>query len=181
VDAILLPGLQAFELMFTETGPTENEYLFAYDLLVTVPTAARNWITLAGAEKPAHDFVLDVPSGATFSIAESTPDHILINVSSNFELADVTTGKKAARVFYALTPQGLTSLPLLPLVALTFDPGSTVFGSGDPNREVNMVVDITDAGIIGIPEPAGLSLLGMAGVICLRRRAGACPVTAGAR
>src|SRR5256885_2476718 len=87
VDAPTFPGQGALDLIFRETGPTaENEGLFAYDVLVTVPAAARSWITLTAAEKPAYDFVLDVPSGATFSVAESTPDHVLIHVSSNNEL-----------------------------------------------------------------------------------------------
>jgi hypothetical protein len=89
-----LPGQQFFDLNFVETAPTENEGLFAYDVLVIVPAAARNLITLGGAEKPADNFVLDVPSGATFSVAESDASHVLINVSSNNELADITTGKR---------------------------------------------------------------------------------------
>ena len=181
IDAFPLPGQQALDLIFTETAPTENEGLFAYDVLVSVPVAARNLITLAGAEKPADNFVLDVPSGATFSVAESDANHVLINVSSNNELADITTGKKAARILYTLTPAALAQGWTFSGPVLVFDTGSTVFGSGDPNRDVNIVVDLTDAGILLLPEPTDLTLLGMAGVLCLRRRAGACPVNTGAQ
>src|SRR5687768_715432 len=36
-DAEPLPGRQFFDLIFNETGPADNEGLFAYDLLLTVP------------------------------------------------------------------------------------------------------------------------------------------------
>jgi hypothetical protein len=38
-DALPIPGRQAFDLVFTETPPTENEFLRAYDLSLVVPQA----------------------------------------------------------------------------------------------------------------------------------------------
>ena len=169
-DAFALPGQQFFDLIFVETGTTENEGLFAYDLLLQVPAAARNLVTLGGAERPTDNFVLDVPSGATFTVAENAADHVLINISSNNDLADITTGKKAARILYTLTAQGLAQGLTNPFQALTFDTGSTVFGSGDPNRPLEIRADLSDPGVIGIPEPAGAALLAVAGVLALRRR-----------
>ena len=166
IDSIPMLGRQFFDLIFIETAPTENEGLFAYDLLLTVPQSQRNKISLDGAERPPDNFVLDVPSGATFTVAESTADHVLINVSSNNDLADITTGKKAARIFYTLTP---FSSFLTPTTVLTFNTDSTVFGSGDPNRPLQIHPDLSDTGVIGAPEPAGIALLGVAGLLALCR------------
>lgn len=169
IDAAPAPGQQSFDLIFTESGATENEGLFAYDLLLTVPTAMRDKIALGGGEKP-DNFVLDVASGSTFTVAENAADHVLINISSNNDLADITTGKKAAKIFYTLTPLGLAAAATSPLSVLGFDTGSTVFGSGDPNRQLEIVVDLTDVGVVGVPEPTGMALLGVAGLLALRRR-----------
>jgi hypothetical protein len=165
-------GQQFFDLIFTETDPTVNEGLFAYDLAASVVRPAGmgsgQGLRLGGAERPADNYVLDVPSGSTFTVAENTPDRLLVNVSSNNDLADITTGKKAARVFYTLDPAAVPGN-----YTIVFDTASTVFGSGDPNQPLEIPVTLTDAGFVRIdivPEPASLSLLGIAGLLALRRR-----------
>jgi hypothetical protein len=170
------PGRQSADLVFTETAPIENEGLFAYDLLITGPVAARDLIRLDGvAAGNFPGFVLgDDPSKYTFSVAESDANHVLVNVSSNNDLFDIMSGKRAARAFYLLTPAGLvqSALGWCGETALAFDPGATVFGSGDPNRpDVNIPVDLRDGAVL-CPEPTGPALLGMAGLLALRRRRG---------
>ena len=158
-------GRHYFDLFFTETAPTENEGLFAYDLslLLRRPPGTTGGARLTGAERPADNFVLDVPSGATFTVAESGADDLLINISSNNDLADINTGDKAARIFYEVDP-GVNGRNY----TITFDPSATVFGSGDPNRELVIAVNLGDG--VQLPDPAGLSLLAWAGVLGLRRR-----------
>jgi len=109
--------------------------------------------------------VLDVPSGATFSLAESTPSYILANVFSNNDLADITTGKKAARVRYTVAPDAPWWRYLL-----AFEPALTVFGSGDPIGALEIPVALRDTELF-IPEPSGLALPGLACLLLgLRRR-----------
>ena len=158
-------GRRYFDLVFTETAPTENEGLFAYDLNLRLrrPPGTTGGARLTGAERPPDNFVLDVPSGATFIVAESGADELLINISSNNDLADINTGDKAARIFYEVDP-GVNGRNYF----VTFDPFSTVFGSGDPNRELVIAVDVSDDA--QLPEPTGLSLLALAGALGLRRR-----------
>ena len=154
------------DLVFNETGAPDNEGLFAYDIAASLrrPNGVTGGVNLTGIERPPENFVLDVPSGSTFSVAESTANNVLANVSSNNDLADIITGKKAARIRYTVapnTPFGFYTLVL--------DPNNTVFGSGDPNRELQIIVDLRDTDIL-IPEPSGLALLGAAGLLALRRR-----------
>jgi hypothetical protein len=168
LDALLFPpqGRQFFDLVFEETGPPENEGLFAYDLALRVvrPGGIGGGMRLDGAERPPDNFVLDVPSGSLFSVAESDADYLLINVASNEELTDINTGDKAARVFYTLEPGAWGNYWLV------FDPDSTVFGSADPDQPIEIPVDLTDAGVLlWVPEPSGLSLLGVASLVALRR------------
>ncbi len=174
-DADLVPptGQQSFDLVFEDTDPTDNEGLFAYDLslrLIRPPgVPAGRGVRLTGAERPAQNFVLDVPSGATFTVAESTPDWLLINVASNNDLANVDARDVAARVFFYIEPDvGAFNIGDY---AIVFDTQSTVFGSGDPNRPLEIPLTLTDAGIIRCwPEPSTLSLLGGAALLALRRR-----------
>jgi hypothetical protein len=162
-------GQQFMDLIFTDDG-AENEGLFAYDLVLNVvrPAGRTGGISLAGADRPPTDFVLsDDPNKSTFSVANNTPDNLLINISSNNDLFDITSGKKAARVFYTVDPN-----IDLGDYSIVFDTANTVFGSGDPNRpDPAIPVGLVDAGFIQVvPEPASLSLLGFAGLLVLRRR-----------
>ena len=159
-------GRNFVDLVFTETAPTENEGLFAYDIAARIvrPGGVTGGVNLAGIERPGDNYVLDVPSGSTFSVAENTANNVLANVSSNNDLADITTGKKAARIFYTIAPDAAPGI-----YRLAFDPASTVFGSGDPNHSLEIAVALSDTDIV-VPEPAGLALLGVASLLTLRRR-----------
>src|SRR2546423_970838 len=116
-------GQRYVDLVFNETPPTENEGLFAYDIAASLvrPTGVTGGVNLAGIERPADNFVLDVPSGATFSVAENTANNVLANISSNNDLADITSGKKAARIFYTVDPGATPGI-----YRLALDTGSTV-------------------------------------------------------
>ena len=168
VDAAVAPGSgeHFFDLTFTETPPTENEFLYAYDVLFE---AAQTGIRLLRAERP-DNFVLTAPD-ATFVQSEADAGHILAAAQDGTSLGvDVVTGPKAARVYYAVDP-GTTP----GLYRITLNPVGTTFVSGDPNRQGYFpVVDITDPGVVLVtPEPSGLALLAVAGLLALRRRAGA--------
>ena len=158
---------QFFDLTFTESAPTENEGLFAYDLAVSVvrPTGVAGGLRLAGAGQPPDAYVFGPPAGAMFEVAESDPDYVVVRVASYNNIVDVTHGKKAARIFFTLDPDTQPGE-----YRIVFDSGPTVFGSGDPNRPLNIEVDLTDAGVVtvanitqAIPLPAA-ALPGLAGL-----------------
>jgi hypothetical protein len=168
-----LPGTHFVDLIFADDS-TEDEGLYAYDLVLNLVTPAGRPgdVRIAGAERPPTDFVLsDDPNKSTFTIAQGpglTDDRrITVNISSNNDLFDITTGKKAARLFYTIAPGALPGQ-----FSLAFDPANTVFGSGDPNRlELALAVGLADAGSLQIcPEPGTLSITGLAGLLCLSRR-----------
>ena len=163
--ALCAPGQHSLDLIFTETGSTENEGLFAYDLLLVVPTAVRDVVRLDGIEAgTGPGFVLgDDPNKYTFTVAESDANHVLANIASNNDLFDITTGKRAASLTYTVIP------PVPIAVGIVFDPAATVFGSGDPYRlELSIAVDLTDSFAL-CPEPGGLALVGISGAFALRR------------
>jgi len=165
------PGEHFFDLVFTETAPAVDEGLFAYDLALSFvplgPGGTGGGFAFTGAERPPGDFVLDVPGGGLFRVATLTPTSLVINVASNEDLADINTGDKAARVFYtigAVPPAAYT---------LAFDAANTDFISGDPDQEFDIPVDLRDFGVVVCPEPGALlSLLGLGGMLTLRRRRG---------
>jgi len=178
MDALSVPGGPGtFDLVFAgdtiENGQPVNEGLFAYDLLLTVPQAMQGKFRITGADDggpvspgtPDPNFVLGADRAKyTFSVAERDDNHVLVNVSSNNDLFDISAGKKAGRILYTVDLGTSGS-------SLAFDPNSTVFGSGDPNRPLQIDVGLTDTGVVGvIPEPTSLSLLGIAGLLALRRR-----------
>ena len=162
-------GRQFWDLIFSDDS-TENEGLFAYDLVLNVvrPAGRTGGISLAGADRPPSDFVLgDDPNKSTFTVAESTSDHLLVNVSSNNDLFDIASGKKAARIFFTVDP----NLDLGDY-KIVFDTANTVFGSGDPNRaDPAIIVGMTDSGFIQyIPEPSAASMLLVPATLLARNR-----------
>jgi hypothetical protein len=164
-----LPGTYFVDLIVTETQPTENEMLFAYDLGVRLvgPGGRPGGVSLTGADRPPGEFVMgDDPAKSTLNVAENTPDSLLVNVVSNNDLFDITTGKKAARIFYTIAPGAQ-----LGEYRVLFDPDTTVFGSGDPNRlSPQIFVSLADVGTITVcPEPGATALAGLAAVLGLRR------------
>jgi hypothetical protein len=171
-DIIVRPGAipvgeQFMDIVFNETGPNVNEGLFAYDLYIT---RDRPGINLLRAEKPSDNFVFK-SAGASFQQADiSNPVAGLIVVNAIGDLLganqDIENGSKAARVFYTIdqsAPVGTYR------ITLDQTPGTTLFVSGDTGEAIN--VDSTDPGTVTVvPEPASLSLLGIAGILALRRR-----------
>jgi len=160
-------GEQSFDLVFNETGTPANEGLFAYDLYLK---RDKPGINLIRAEKP-DNWVFTSP-GASFQEAgpefSNKPGLIVVNAIGDLLGAnqDIVDGTKAARVFFTLDPF-LAPVPL----QISLDPAGTLFVSGDTGEAIP--VDISDSGsVICWPEPAGLSLLGVAGLLTLRRRRG---------
>jgi hypothetical protein len=178
-DASLLPlvdnGLKFIDLIFHETGGVNPEGLFTYDIglnlvrpggsgvsLITVPTGGNG----AGAVALAPNPVFNTGSAPSFQISESSPTRLVFNVTSGGDLNDIDEGESAARVFYNVDPGAAPGV-----YRLQFDPDYTVFGSGDPNLPLSIDVALTDQGVLQVvPEPGTLSLLGIAGLLALRRR-----------
>jgi hypothetical protein len=160
-----VPGDHFFDLVFAETGPADNEGLFSYDLALSfVPLGPAGDFAFTGADRPPDNFVLDVPSGSLFRVATLTPTSLLINVASNEDLADIATGSKAARIFYTIgaTPPAAYSL--------AFDTASTGFASADPERPLDIPVDLVDFGVVVCPEPGGVLFVAGGALIALWRR-----------
>ena len=153
-----------FDLVFHETGAPTNEGLFAYDLYLK---ADRPGIKLLRAEKP-DNWVFTSP-GASFQEAgpefSNKPGLIVVNAIGDLLGAnqDIVDGTKAARVFYTMDPDAAAGT-----YHISLDPGGTLFVSGDTGEAIP--VDISASFSVPIPEPAGLSLLGIAGLLTLRRR-----------
>jgi len=158
-------GEQSFDLVFNETGTPANEGLFAYDLYLT---RDKPGINLIRAEKP--DNWVFTASGAVFQEAgpefSHKPDLIVVNAIGDLLGAnqDIQNGTKAARVFYTIDPNAAGGV-----FHISLDPGGTLFVSGDTGEAIP--VDISDPGTVIIgPEPAGLSLAGVACALALLRR-----------
>jgi hypothetical protein len=171
----------AFDVVFAgnridDASAPDNEGLFAYDLILTVPQALQGKIRLTGAERPTDNYVLDVPSGSQFLVPAdpnlNNDNKLTINVSSNNDLADITNGKKAARVFFQLDPSTPITPSVMPVTVMVFDPNATVFGSASETFPfLQIPVDLGDSSgsIMICPEPAALPLLSLAAAFCLRR------------
>ena len=174
-----LPGTHFVDLFLTETGPNEDEGLFAYDLVFDIvgPPVSSGAVRLTGADRTPSNFVLgDDPSKSVFNIAQgpglTNERHMVINANARDDggsdpLFDIQSGQKAARIFYEVAPG--TSVGQFRLV---FDPNQTVFGSGDPNHPtLEIAVAAVDSGAITVcPEPGAMALAGLATLLALRRR-----------
>jgi hypothetical protein len=159
-------GEQYVDLVFRETGTPTNEGLFAYDLYITRDRPGA--INLVRAERP-DNWVFSSP-GASFQEAgpefSHKPSQIVINAIGDLLGAnqDIADGTKAARIFYTLDPDAPYGD-----FRISLDPSGTLFVSGDTGEAIP--VDISDSySFIVIPEPVGLSLLGAAGLLMIRRR-----------
>jgi hypothetical protein len=163
-----VPGEQFVDLVFNETAPTTNEGLFAYDLYIV---RDKPGINLIRAEKP-DNWVFTAP-GAGFSQAgpEFThlPDLIVVNALGDLLGAnqDIVSGTKAVRIFYTMDPNAPAGSYH---IMLDQSPGTTLFVSGDTGEAIP--VDISSVFTVIVPEPASLSLLGVSGLLLLRRRRG---------
>jgi hypothetical protein len=164
-----IPAEEHFvELVFNETGTPTNEGLFAYDLYLT-PDKPRG-INLVRAEKP-DNWVFTSP-GASFQEAgpefSNKPSLIVVNAIGDLLGAnqDIQNGTKAARIFYTIDSAAAPGM-----YTINLDPSGTLFVSGDTGEAIP--VDISSIGtplVTVVPEPAGLSLLGVASAAFLRRR-----------
>jgi hypothetical protein len=161
-------GEQFFDLVFNETGAPTHEQLFAYDLYFRRDKAGLNIVRV---DKP-DNWVFTAPASA-FSEdrgvpGTTPPEGDVVNAFGDIFGAnvDVTSGTKAARVIYTIDPNidlGVYHIMLDP------SSGTTQFVSGETAEA--FPVNITDMGTVTVvPEPASLSLLGVAGLLALRRR-----------
>jgi hypothetical protein len=159
------PGGPYFvDLVFVETGAPDDEGLFAYDLGVNATPGGP--VRLIGAEKP-DNWVFTNPNAALI-VAQATPSRLIINATDAApgDLPDITTGMKAARVLYTIDCDRATTF----FSTVGLDPQITVFGSGDPNHDLEIPVSTADGTAFICPEPTGVTLLGVAALLGLRRR-----------
>jgi hypothetical protein len=167
-------GLNFFDLIFHETGPVQREGLFAYDIALDFvrPAGANSGVSFVNGpgttpvEIPANPAIAMTPNPASITVLENTPSRLVFNVTSGNDLTDIDEGESAARVFYTV-PQDATP----GIYRIVFDAPNSVYGSGDPELPLSIEVAMTDEGVIRVvPEPGALSLLGIAGLLALRRR-----------
>lgn len=176
VDGFFLtaPGPHSLDLTFVETGPPEDEGLFSYDLsvrLVRPPGVTGGVRLVTGPDvfsTASPDFVFRPGDAPAVQVLEGDADHVRLSVTSGTDppggLADVHTGDTAGRLFF-LVDAGAPSGPY----RVVFE-SDTLFYSADPGRPLEVPVDLSDAGVIQVPEPAGCALLAAAAALVLSRR-----------
>ena len=120
---------------------------------------------LVGAEKP-DNWVFTNPN-AILVLTDPTPSRLIINASDAGpgDLPDIRTGMEAARILYTIDCAAATRLGS----TISLDPEISVFGSGDPNHELEIPVNVSDAASFLCPEPGGLAVLAVAAALQLRR------------
>jgi hypothetical protein len=165
-------GPQFFDLTFTETGPPGVESLYAYDIEVRVvrPSGVEGGVRLLtgrdAVDVTPQDFVFPSAVRAGWRILETDADHLLATIRrATSSPVDITTGKKAGRVFYTVDPDAAPGT-----YSIVFNPLKTVFGSNDPRGPLEIVVDQTDRGVIVlVPEPRTLTLIALCAAVALWR------------
>lgn len=174
-DKFAIPGVDTgpffVDLVFEATGTAQSvdEALAFYDLGLTMTrvgggTMGLEFVPPYATKLPfAENFVF--PDSAEFTVAHADADSVLVNVgansASNF---DITTGKKVARVFFNMN--ALVEPNSRYLIGL--DPELTIFAAGAGDDPIIPVTFIP--GVIWVPEPGALSLVGVAALLILRRR-----------
>jgi hypothetical protein len=176
-DAVFPPtpfGQNFFDLIFHETGGVQREGLFTYDVALDLIREAGgssgvSFVNGAGStpiQMAPNPAIAMTPNPASITVLENTPSRLVFNVTSGNDLTDIDEGESAARVFYTV-PQDATP----GIYRIVFDAPNSVYGSGDPELPLSIEVAMTDEGVIRVvPEPGALSLLGIAGLLALRRR-----------
>lgn len=167
----LRPGMTnvPVEAVFDDAA-AGNERLFAYTIglrLVPVVPAVPGAVTFSAPWVTATETAPPVFPGATPpTVQSSDPAHVSASKDIPGE-ADIGNGQGLVRVYLnagALAVPGTT-------YTLSFDPAEASFASTDPNNiEIPVTLSNGTITVVPIPEPAALSLLGVAGLLALRRR-----------
>ena len=166
VDAIVAPGSgeHFFDLTFLQDWEDPDDQMNRYDVMVRAP---RPGITLLRAEKPAN-WVFTDPD-AVLTAVEGDAGHLLISGSSPGERVNLTKDQpvqNAARIYYSVDPGAAPGF-----YSIRMEEGTTRIYTANDTGWVPPPVGVTDAGLVLVtPEPSGLAVLGLAGVLALRRR-----------
>jgi hypothetical protein len=164
VDAVVAPGSgeHFFDLTFLQSEEDPDDQMNEYDVMVR---ASRPGITLLRAQKP-DNWVFTDPD-AVLTVVEGNAGHLLINASSPDERVDITRPpKNAARVYYSLDAGAAPGR-----YSITLEPSTTRLYTANTSGWVPPFVGVTDPGLVLVtPEPSGLTILAVGGVLALRRR-----------